>query len=166
LDTAALPARMRAASWRGCGRCAAILLTPPSPYITAASSSAPVQDQVVARLADSLGWALTKAEAEKGPPARAIAVVRGRRVRDTGMGRLVQQSPAAGAHRQHPAGRSRGTSLCHDGATSHGGVTQNEMASGKPGAVQSAGRFSPLGPVGIGLIFLWDDVKTRSIQGS
>ncbi len=26
--------------------------------------------------------------------------------------------------------------------------------------------FSPLGPVGIGLIFLWDDVKTRSIQGS
>jgi hypothetical protein len=32
--------------------------------------------------------------------------------------------------------------------------------------VQPAGRFSPLGPVGIGLIFLWDDVKTRSIQGS
>ena len=30
----------------------------------------------------------------------------------------------------------------------------------------SAGRFSPLGPVGIGLIFLRDDVKTRSIQGS
>ena len=26
--------------------------------------------------------------------------------------------------------------------------------------------FSPLGPVGIGLIFLWDDVKTRSIQSS
>jgi hypothetical protein len=31
---------------------------------------------------------------------------------------------------------------------------------------QPAGRFSPLSPVGIGLIFLWDDVKTRSIQGS
>ena len=28
------------------------------------------------------------------------------------------------------------------------------------------GRFSPLGPVGIGLIFFWDDVKTRSIQSS
>jgi len=28
------------------------------------------------------------------------------------------------------------------------------------------GRFSLLGPVGIGLIFLWDDVKTRSIQSS
>ena len=28
------------------------------------------------------------------------------------------------------------------------------------------GALSPLGPVGIGLIFLWDDIKTRSIQSS
>jgi hypothetical protein len=33
-------------------------------------------------------------------------------------------------------------------------------------AFTSAARFSPLGPVGIGFIILWDDVKTRSIQGS
>ena len=32
--------------------------------------------------------------------------LRGRRVRHPGMGRLVQQSPAARAHRQHPARRS------------------------------------------------------------
>jgi glycosidase len=35
-------------------------------------------------------------------------------VRDTDLGRLVQQSPAAAAYRQHPAGRSRGTLLRHD----------------------------------------------------
>ena len=34
-----------------------------------------------------------------------------------GMGRLVQQSPAAGADRQHPAGRSRATLLRQAGAT-------------------------------------------------
>jgi putative transposase len=31
------------------------------------------------------------------------------------LGRLVQPSTAAGAHRQHPAGRSRGTPLRHAG---------------------------------------------------
>jgi hypothetical protein len=50
-------------------------------------------------------------------------------------------SPAAAAHRQHPAGRSRGTLLCHDGATRHGGVTQTKQ----PPANQ--GRFTcPLTP--------------------
>src|SRR5271165_2041120 len=49
-----------------------------------------------------------------------MAVIRGCRIRDAGVGGLVQQSPAAGAHRQHPASRSRGTLLCHDGATRHG----------------------------------------------
>ena len=33
-------------------------------------------------------------------------------------------------------------------------------------ALTSAGRFSPLGPVGVGPIFLRDDLKTRSIQSS
>ncbi len=61
--------------------------------------------------------------------------LRGRRVRHARMGRLVQQPPAAGAHRQHPAGRSRGTLLRHAGRASHGRVTSNETASGKPGAV-------------------------------
>jgi hypothetical protein len=40
-----------------------------------------------------------------------VAVVRSRRVRDTRMGGLVQQPAAPGAHRQHPAGRSRETLL-------------------------------------------------------
>ena len=60
------------------------------------------------------------------PSTRTMALVRGRRVRDAGMGGLVQQSPAAGAHRQHPAGRSRGTLLRHAGRASHGSVTQTK----------------------------------------
>ena len=42
----------------------------------------------------------------------------------------------------HPASRSRGTLLCHDGATRHGGVTQTKTASGKLGAVQNASFLS------------------------
>jgi transposase InsO family protein len=38
------------------------------------------------------------------PSPRAMAELRGRRVRDVGMGRMVQQSPADGADRLHPAG--------------------------------------------------------------
>ena len=49
--------------------------------------------------------------------------LRSRRVRDAGMGGLVQQPAAPGAHRQHPAGRSRATLLRHAGTTSHGSVT-------------------------------------------
>ena len=47
------------------------------------------------------------------PPTRTMASMRGRRVRHARMGGLVQQSTASGAHRQHPAGRSRGTLLRH-----------------------------------------------------
>src|ERR1700722_102350 len=47
--------------------------------------------------------------------------LRGRRVRDAGMGRLVQQPAAPGAHRKHTAGRSRATLLRHAGTTDHGG---------------------------------------------
>ena len=39
------------------------------------------------------------------------------------MGRLVQQSPATGAYRQHPAGRSRGTLLRHGDRNRRGGMT-------------------------------------------
>jgi hypothetical protein len=56
-------------------------------------------------------------------PARAVAILRGRRVRDTRMGRLVQPPAIAGADRQYLAGRSRGTLLRHAGATRHGRVT-------------------------------------------
>src|SRR5271169_169127 len=66
-----------------------------------------------------------------------MAVIRGCRVRDAGVGGLVQQSPATGAHRQHPAGRSRGTLLCHDGATRHGGVTQTKRPPANPGRFTS-----------------------------
>ena len=62
------------------------------------------------------------------PSARAMAVIRSRRVRDAGLGGLVQQPAALGAHRQHPASRSRGTLLRHAGTTCHGGVNSNQMA--------------------------------------
>ena len=48
------------------------------------------------------------------------------------MGRLVQQSPTAGAHRQHPAGRSRGTLLCHAARAGHGSVTQTKQSPANP----------------------------------
>ena len=72
--------------------------------------------------------------------ARAMAVVRGCRVRDAGMGGLVKQSPAALAHRQHPAGRSRGTLLCHDRATRRGGVTQTKQPPANPGRFRAPRR--------------------------
>ena len=46
---------------------------------------------------------------------------------------LVQQPAALGAHRQHPAGRSRGTLLRHAGTTCHGGVTQTKWPPANPG---------------------------------
>ena len=52
--------------------------------------------------------------------ARTLALAGDRRVRHAGMGGLVQQSPAAGAHRQHPAGRRNATTPAR---TRHGGVT-------------------------------------------
>src|SRR5262249_14531444 len=62
-----------------------------------------------------------------------MAVIRSRRVRDAGMGGLVQQSAALGADREHPAGRSRGTLLRHAGPTCHGGVTQTKWPPTNPG---------------------------------
>jgi len=61
-----------------------------------------------------------------------MALVRGRRVRDAGMGGLVQQSPAAGVHRQHPAGRSRGALLRYAERASRGRVTQTKRPPAKP----------------------------------
>jgi hypothetical protein len=67
-----------------------------------------------------------------------MALVRGRRVRHADLGRLVQQSPATGAHRQHPAGRSRGTLLRHAGRTGHGSVTQTIWPPANPGRFNSS----------------------------
>ena len=47
--------------------------------------------------------------------------------------RLVQQPAAPGAHRKHPAGRSRGTPLRHARAVRHGGVTQTKWPPTNPG---------------------------------
>jgi hypothetical protein len=55
------------------------------------------------------------------------------------MGGLVQQPAAHGAHRQHPAGRSRGTLLRHAGTTCHGGVTQTKWPPTNPGRFTGAG---------------------------
>lgn len=63
--------------------------------------------------------------------ARAMASLRGSRVRHADLGRLGQQTPSSGAHRQHPPGRSRGTLLRHAGRA---GMARdlNETASDKP----------------------------------
>jgi hypothetical protein len=65
--------------------------------------------------------------------AVAVAQLRGRRIRDADLGRLIQQSPAAGVHRQHPAGRSRGTLLRHAGRACPGGATQTKQPPGTRG---------------------------------
>src|SRR3954469_19641948 len=84
-----------------------------------------------------------------------MAVIRSRRVRDAGMGGLVQQPAALGAHRQHPAGRSRGTLLRHAGTPCHGGVTQTKWPPTNPGRFRTVlipttawgGPYSQLYPV-------------------
>ena len=58
--------------------------------------------------------------------------------RDAGLAGLVQQPAALGAHRQHPAGRSRGTLLRHAGTTCHGGVTQTKWPPTNPGRFNKA----------------------------
>src|SRR5690606_26660250 len=90
------------------------------------------------------------------PSTRAMALVRGRRVRDAGMGRLVQQSPAAGAHRQHPAGRSRGTLLRYARRAGHGSVTQTKMPPANPA------RFRALGGQALEPGCAWADARSRS----
>lgn len=58
--------------------------------------------------------------------------LRGCRVRDVGMDRLVQQSQTAGAHRQHPASRSGSAIPRHDGINSPWQLDSNRTASGEP----------------------------------
>ena len=57
------------------------------------------------------------------PSAWSVVILRSRRVRDADLGRLVQQSPASGAHRQHSAGRSRGALLRSARRAANGSVT-------------------------------------------
>ena len=67
------------------------------------------------------------------PPARTVAQLRSRRVRYPRVGQLVQPSPAARTHRQHPACRSRRTVLCCRGQHRYGSVTHNPMPPANPG---------------------------------
>ena len=66
---------------------------------------------------------------------RAVAQLRGGRVRHARMGRLVQQPKAAGADRKHSAGRSRSALLCAARGARHGGVTQTKQPPANPGRV-------------------------------
>ncbi len=63
-----------------------------------------------------------------------------------GVGGPVQQSPAAGAHRQHPASRSREALLCHDGPTRHRGVTQTKRPPANPGRFKLKPNSIVVGP--------------------
>ncbi len=71
-----------------------------------------------------------------------MAELRGRRVRHADLGRLVQRTSTAGAHRQHPAGRARGTLRRDAGRTGHGCVIQTRMPPANPGRFNAA-----LGPL-------------------
>src|SRR5512132_3936151 len=76
----------------------------------------------------------TTTPSDRGHPStRTVAVLRGRRVRDIGMGGLVQQPAAPGAHRQHPAGRSRGALLRNARRAADSGVTQTKWPPANPG---------------------------------
>ena len=57
------------------------------------------------------------------PSPWALAILRGRRVRNTRMGRLVQSPAAHAAHRRYSTSRSRRAILRHAGPTSHGRIT-------------------------------------------
>ena len=89
--------------------------------------------RVTDQLADKVSkWETSALQSRGHSPARAMALVRGRRDRYSGMGGLAQQPAAPGAHRKHPAGRSRGTPLRHAGAVRHGGVTQTKWPPPNP----------------------------------
>jgi len=57
------------------------------------------------------------------PSVRTMAELLSRRVRDAGVGGLVQQSTAAGVRWRHPASRNRGTLLRHAQRAEAGSVT-------------------------------------------
>ena len=113
-------------------------IVPPSDGIglQAAAGRKPVTMRAVPshdQLADKVSkWEVSALQSRDHSPARAVALVRGRRDRYSGMGGLVQQPAAPGAHRKHPAGRSRGTPLRHAGAVRHGGVTQTKWPPPNP----------------------------------
>ena len=94
-----------------------------------AMRAVPSHDQLADKVSE---WEISALKSRGHSPARAMALVRGRRDRYSGMGGLAQQPAAPGAHRKHPAGRSRGTPLRHAGAVRHGGVIQTKWPPPNP----------------------------------
>jgi hypothetical protein len=66
------------------------------------------------------------------PQARPLALDRGRRIRHPRMGEVVQPSAAAGAHRNHPAGRGGGNLLSGQGQSAPGSMTQTKQSPANP----------------------------------
>lgn len=71
---------------------------------------------------------------------RAVAIDGGRGIRHPRMGGLVQQSPAPGADRLHPAGGGRSQLLCSPRGTGYGRVTQTRSPPRFPVRFTSATR--------------------------
>ncbi len=93
------------------------------------------------------------------PPclSRAMAIITSRRVRDAGMGGLVQQSAALEAHRQHAPKPRNVTYVISNNLSWR--RHSNQMASDEPGTFQTD-VISPCRPIVRG------GVKPRSIQAS
>src|SRR6185503_8389458 len=66
-------------------------------------------------------------------PARSLAASGGGRIRNAGMGRLVQSSSAAGADRQRSAGGARGVVLSFNESVADGSLTQTRRSPENPG---------------------------------
>jgi transposase InsO family protein len=76
-------------------------------------------------------------KAEGDPSPRAVALVRGGRVRHPRMGGLVQSPQAARTDRPHPSRRGGGALLCSGRGRSLGRLTQTKRPPGNPA------RFTP-----------------------
>ena len=106
-------------------------LNPPNTCPSSKPSASPRTDRAVGRqrrrqLRQRFGrddqWSL---QGRGHPQAWTPAILRSGGIRDPRMGRLAQPSPTAGAHRQHPACRSRRLILCCRGQHRYGSRTHN-----------------------------------------
>ena len=68
----------------------------------------------------------------RGDPSAVVEKPGSSRARHLRMGGLVQPSPAAGAHWQHPTGRSRGKLLSATHRVCYGSMTQTQQPPGFP----------------------------------
>jgi transposase InsO family protein len=81
----------------------------------------------------SVGDSYDNALADRSDPSpRPLAEPGSGRIRNPGMGRLVQQPPPARTHRQRTARRSRGALLCGQRRSRYGRVTQTKQPPANP----------------------------------